>query len=130
MTVGDTLVLIDGKRMVAYPISDDNQGQFTDISAIPINAIDHMEVLKDGASAIYGADAIAGVVNIILKKSFSGFEATAQGGTSDKHDGTTEHLAVLDGIGDLDADGYNAYRRRVFDARLERGRRPKHHTGK
>jgi iron complex outermembrane recepter protein len=109
LTVGDTLVLIDGKRMVSYPISDDNQRQFTDVSAIPINAVERVEVLKDGASALYGADAIAGVVNVILKKSFSGLEVTAEGGTSQKHDGTTEHLAALGGIGDLDSDGYNAY---------------------
>jgi len=109
LTVGDTLVLIDGKRMVDYPISDDNQRQFTDISAIPINAVEQVEVLKDGASAVYGADAIAGVVNIILKKSFTGLELTAEGGTSSRHDGTTEHLAVLGGLGDLVNDGYNAY---------------------
>lgn len=109
LTVGDTLVLIDGKRMVSYPISDDNQRQFTDISAIPFNAIERVEVLKDGASAIYGADAIAGVVNIILKKSVTGTEITAEGGTSKYGDGTTEHLAAITGMGDLDADGYNAY---------------------
>ncbi len=109
LTVGNTLVLIDGKRMVDYPISDDNQRQFVDISAIPFNAIESVEVLKDGASAIYGADAIAGVVNIKLKKSYTGTELTAEGGTSQKHDGTTEHLAGISGIGDLASDGYNAY---------------------
>jgi iron complex outermembrane receptor protein len=65
--------------------------------------------LKDGASAIYGADAIAGVVNIILKKNYTGTEITAEAGTSQKHDGTTEHLAGITGIGDLASDGYNAY---------------------
>jgi iron complex outermembrane recepter protein len=109
LTVGDTLVLIDGKRMVDYPISDDNQRSFVDVSAIPFNAIERVEVLKDGASAIYGADAIAGVVNIILKKNYTGTEITAEAGTSQKHDGTTEHLAGISGIGDLANDGYNAY---------------------
>jgi len=109
LTVGGTLVLIDGKRMVDYPISDDNQRSFVDVSAIPFNAIERVEVLKDGASAIYGADAIAGVVNIILKKSYTGTELLAEGGTSQKHDGTTEHLAGISGIGDLASDGYNAY---------------------
>jgi iron complex outermembrane receptor protein len=109
LTVGGTLVLVDGKRMVDYPISDDNQRSFVDVSAIPFNAIERVEVLKDGASAIYGADAIAGVVNIILKKSYTGTEVTAEGGTSQKHDGTTEHLAGISGIGDLASDGYNAY---------------------
>jgi iron complex outermembrane receptor protein len=109
LTVGDTLVLVDGKRMVDYPISDDNQRSFVDVSAIPFNAIERIEVLKDGSSAIYGADAIAGVVNIILKKNYNGTEITAEAGTSQKHDGTTEHLAGITGIGDLASDGYNAY---------------------
>ena len=77
LTVGDTLVLVDGKRMVDYPISDDNQRSFVDVSAIPFNAIERVEVLKDGASAVYGADAIAGVVTIILKKNYTGTEFTA-----------------------------------------------------
>ena len=109
LTVGGTLTLIDGKRMVDYPISDDNQRSFVDVSAIPINAVERVEVLKDGASAVYGADAIAGVVNIILKKSYTGVEFGAEVGTSQKHDGTTEHLSAIAGRGDLDSDGYNAY---------------------
>src|ERR1700690_282193 len=109
LTVGGPLVLIDGKRMVDYPISDDNERSFVDVSAIPFNAIERVEVLKDGASAIYGADAIAGVVNIILKKNYTGTELTAEAGTSQKHDGTTEHLAGITGIGDLASDGYNVY---------------------
>src|ERR1700733_2771073 len=109
LTVGGTLTLIDGQRMVAYPISDDNERSFVDVSAIPINAVERVEVLKDGASAVYGADAIAGVVNIILKKSYTGTEFSAEAGTSQKHDGTTEHLAGISGIGDLVNDGYNAY---------------------
>lgn len=109
LSVGGTLTLIDGQRMVAYPISDDNERSFVDVSAIPINAVERVEVLKDGASAIYGADAIAGVVNIILKKSYTGTEFAAEAGTSQKHDGTTEHLSAISGIGDLASDGYNAY---------------------
>jgi len=74
MTVDATLVLIDGHRMAAYPISDDGQRSFVDVSNIPLGVIDRVEVLKDGASAVYGSDAIAGVVNIILKKTFVGQE--------------------------------------------------------
>jgi iron complex outermembrane receptor protein len=109
LTVGGTLTLIDGQRMVSYPISDDNERSFVDVSAIPINAVERVEVLKDGASATYGADAIAGVVNIILKKTYVGSEFAAEAGTSQKHDGTTEHLSGISGIGDLGSDGYNAY---------------------
>ena len=109
LTVGGTLTLIDGFRMVAYPLSDDNQRSFVDVSAIPFNAIDGVDVLKDSGSSIYGADAIAGVVNIKLKKSFEGAEVTAEGGTSYKRDGTGYHLAGIFGHGNLANDGYNAY---------------------
>jgi iron complex outermembrane recepter protein len=109
LTVGGTLTLIDGQRMVAYPLSDDNQRSFVDISAIPFNAIENVEVLKDSGSTEYGADAIAGVVNIKLKKTFVGAEITAEGGTSYKRDGTGYHLAGIFGTGDLVNDGYNAY---------------------
>jgi len=109
LTVGATLTLIDSERMVAYPLNDDNQRSFVDVSAIPIDAVDTIEVLKDNGSALYGSDAIAGVVNIRLKKSFTGFSFTAEGGTTQHGDGTTEHIAGIAGIGDLDADGHNFY---------------------
>ena len=109
LTVGGTLTLIDGFRMVAYPLSDDNQRSFVDVSAIPFNAIEGVDVLKDSGSSTYGADAIAGVVNIKLKKSFEGAEITAEGGTSYKRDGTGYHFAGIFGHGNLANDGYNAY---------------------
>jgi iron complex outermembrane receptor protein len=95
--------------MVPYALSDDSQRNFVDVSNLPFNVIDSIEVLKDGASAEYGSDAIAGVVNVKLKKTFTGATVTADVGTSYKTDGTTEHLAGMFGIGDLGADGYNAY---------------------
>src|ERR1700685_4413449 len=109
LTVGDTLTLIDSERMVAYPLSDDGERSFVDVTAIPFNAIDSIEVLKDGASALYGADAIAGVVNIKLKKTYVGSEVTAEMGTTQHGDGTTEHVAAIMGFGDLVSDGYNVY---------------------
>jgi len=109
LTVGGTLTLVDSERMIPYPLSDDGQRNFVDITQIPFNVIDRIDVLKDGASAEYGSDAIAGVVNVILKKSFTGLSVTAEGGTSSHSDGTTEHLAAIGGIGDLGSDGYNAY---------------------
>jgi iron complex outermembrane receptor protein len=109
LSVGDTLTLIDGERMVAYPLSDDGERSFVDVSAIPINAVESIEVLKDGSSAVYGADAIAGVVNVKLKKSYIGSEFTAEGGTTQHGDGTTEHAAGIWGTGDLGSDGYNVY---------------------
>ena len=72
-------------------------------------AVERVEVLKDGASAIYGSDAIAGVVNIILKRQFVGGRITANAGTSYKADGSTYHLAGMWGAGNLESDGHNAY---------------------
>lgn len=109
LTVGDTLTLIDGERMVAFPLSDDGERSFVDVSAIPFNAIESIEVLKDGASAVYGADAIAGVVNIKLKQSYVGQEFTAEVGTTQQGGGLTEHGAGIIGWGDLNSDGYNIY---------------------
>lgn len=109
LTVNSTLVLIDGRRAANYPVTDDGQRSFVDLNTIPSNAIDRIEVLKDGASSLYGADAIAGVVNIILKPSFKGAEFTADVGTSEHGGGLTKRGTVLFGGGDLKKDGWNAY---------------------
>ncbi|HXX86308.1 MAG TPA: TonB-dependent receptor [Casimicrobiaceae bacterium] len=100
LTVANTLVLIDGYRQAGYPLTDDNERQFVDISAIPFVAVDRIEVLLDGASAIYGSDAIAGVVNVILKKNYQGFTANATGGTTTQGGGTTWDVQLLQGLGD------------------------------
>ena len=109
LTVGATLTLIDGHRMVGYPLTDDGERNFVDVTAIPFNAVDRVEVLKDGASAEYGSDAIAGVVNIILKKTYTGAEFNAEVGQSSHHDGTMTHLSGIWGTGDLAEDGHNFY---------------------
>ena len=109
LTVGATLILIDGERMVPYPLSDDGQRNFVDVSSIPFAAVDRIDVLKDGASAEYGSDAIAGVINVILRKSFTGLQTTVEGGTTSRGDGTTWHLSMIGGSGDLAADNYNGY---------------------
>src|SRR5580658_609711 len=109
LTVGATLTLIDGERMVAYPLTDDGQRTFVDVSSLPLSVVERVEVLKDGASSEYGSDAIAGVVNVILKKSFTGLEINAEGGETGKHDGATERVTAIAGTGNLDSDGYNAF---------------------
>jgi len=109
LTVGLTLVLIDGHRMAPYPLSDDGQRAFVDVSSIPFDAVERIEILKDGASSIYGSDAIAGVVNVILKKTFNGTTVNAEGGTSQHGGGTNAHLSITSGIGDLNTDGYNLF---------------------
>ena len=109
MTVGETLTLVDGERMVDYPIPDDDERGFVDTASIPMLAVDRIEVLRDGASSEYGSDAIAGVVNVILKKTYTGAEFSAEGGTTGHGDGTTERLTGIAGIGDLPSDGYNGW---------------------
>jgi iron complex outermembrane recepter protein len=73
-----TLTLVDGHRIAP----SGSTGSFTDISQIPLSAIDHVEILSDGASAIYGTDAVAGVVNIITKKDYDGAETNVRYGDS------------------------------------------------
>jgi iron complex outermembrane receptor protein len=72
-----TLILVNGHR-----VASSGSGYFTDISTIPLSAIDHIDVLSDGASAIYGSDAIAGVVNIVLKKDSRGVETDVRYGAA------------------------------------------------
>jgi iron complex outermembrane receptor protein len=109
LTTGATLVLIDGHRMAPYPLADDGQREFVDVSNIPFDAVERIDIVKDGASAVYGSQAIAGVVNVILKKSYVGTNLTAEGGDSQKGGGATTHITAIHGWGDLDTDGYNAY---------------------
>jgi iron complex outermembrane recepter protein len=109
LTTAYTLVLIDGHRMASYPLFDDSQRSFVDIANIPFDIVDRIEVLKDGASAVYGSDAIAGVVNIILKHNFKGATVTAEEGWTSEGGGQTGHFSVVGGMGNLDTDGWNAY---------------------
>lgn len=83
-----TLTLVNGRRLAPYPVGAGGTSAFVDINSIPLAAIERIEVLKDGASAVYGADAVAGVVNIILRKDYNG--STAQityGNTTNKDSG-------------------------------------------
>jgi outer membrane receptor protein involved in Fe transport len=94
-----TLVLVNGRRMAGSGI----QGDFADVSAIPSSAVDHVEVLLDGASAIYGSDAVGGVVNIILRRDFNGAETrllngfTSDGGAQEFQVGQTFGKSWKDG---------------------------------
>jgi iron complex outermembrane receptor protein len=109
LTVNSTLVLIDGLRTANYGLADDGERGFVDLNTIPDSIIDHVDVVKDGASATYGADAIGGVVNIIMKPTFQGEYADAEVGTSQHGGGTMGRFAGTVGYGDLDTDHFNAY---------------------
>jgi iron complex outermembrane receptor protein len=89
-----TLVLLNGRRMVASGTGADSS---VDLNTIPVAMIQTIEILKDGASAVYGSDAIAGVVNIITKKDFEGTEITADGSITDKGDGESGGFSLLHG---------------------------------
>lgn len=85
-----TLVLLNGRRVANHAIAQNGQDTFVDLNSIPKSAVQRIEVLKDGASAIYGSDAIAGVVNIILRKDFKGLELGANTGRATQG-GLAEH---------------------------------------
>jgi iron complex outermembrane recepter protein len=102
-----TLVLINGRRVTPSVLADDAQRTFVDLNQIPLEAVERVEVVKDGASAIYGSDAVAGVVNIILKKSFVGTVLKATYGVSGEGDGKEPRIAITHGMGDYDKDGWN-----------------------
>ena len=102
---GSTLVLLNGRRVANYAFD----GGAVDVNSIPLSAVDRVEILKDGASAIYGTDAIAGVVNIILRRDFRGVELTGYGGWTEQGGGNQKQVSLTAGYGDLAKDGFNAF---------------------
>lgn len=102
-----TLVLLNGRRLAPYPRADDFQKMFADLSSVPLEAVERIEVLKDGASAIYGSDALAGVVNIILKRDYKGMVGKIEAGTSRYGDGNRAKAAITAGAGDMATDKWN-----------------------
>jgi iron complex outermembrane receptor protein len=98
-----TLVLLNGRRVAAHGLN----GGVVDLSSIPMGAIDRIEVLKDGASAIYGTDAIGGVINFILKKDYRGAEIEAFTDVTQAGGGKIDRMKLLGGFGNLEEDNYN-----------------------
>jgi iron complex outermembrane receptor protein len=96
--VSSTLVLIDGKRQTLFPFPQNGFQGFTDLNSIPLAAVDRIEVLKDGASAVYGSDAIAGVINVILKDEYNGGDINAYWGISQRGDYEVYHVQATAGI--------------------------------
>jgi len=101
-----TLVLLDGQRLANEPTAD----TYANVEIIPLSAIDRVEILRDGASSLYGSDAVAGVVNFITKKSYDGASATIQGVSPQASGGANEErFSVIGGKGNLEADGWSLY---------------------
>ncbi len=100
---GATLVLLNGRRIAAAGLNS----SVVDLNQVPFAAIERVEILKDGASAIYGTDAIGGVINFILKKNYQGAAASAAMDVTEQGGGNIFRYNVVAGYGDLNRDKYN-----------------------
>ncbi|WP_167086452.1 TonB-dependent receptor plug domain-containing protein [Massilia frigida] len=98
-----TLVLLNGRRVANYAVGNNP----VDLNSIPLSAIERIEVLRDGASAVYGADAVAGVINFILKKDYKGMEVSAYKTHVDQGGGNTTSFNLTGGFGDIATDRFN-----------------------
>jgi len=105
-----TLTLFNGMRSALYPLGDDGYRNFVDINSIPESIVDRVDVLLDGASATYGSDAIAGVVDVVVKREVQGVHANVSFGESTQHGDAREYRGSLTaGYGDLDTQGFNIF---------------------
>ncbi len=100
---GATLVLLNGRRVSSHGLN----GGVVDLNQIPFAAIERVEVLKDGASAIYGTDAVGGVINFILKTNYQGLAASAAADVTEDGGGNIFRYSLVGGWGDLDRDKFN-----------------------
>ena len=98
-----SLILLDGQRLA----NNANTGNAVDLSGIPFSAIDSVEVLREGASALYGSDAIAGVINFKTKKNYQGADIQVNLDRPQRNGGASGQAQFTLGHGDLDSDGYN-----------------------
>ena len=98
-----TLVLLNGRRVAAQGTT----GAAVDVNQIPFMALDHVEVLKNGASAVYGTDAVGGVINFITKKNYKGFGASGSSDVTQYGDAPIYRLSAIAGVGDLATQHFN-----------------------
>lgn len=96
---GRSLILVDGRRVPDYPFPSNGRSNFQSLGSIPLASVERVELMTGGASAIYGADAIAGVVNIVLKQAHVGSQATLRTGTSSLGGGDHVDLQWFSGHG-------------------------------
>lgn len=102
---GRTLVLLNGKRVVNNPFAS----AAVDLNTLPMSSIDRIEVLSDGASATYGTDAIAGVINFITRKEYQGITVGGEAQLPEEGGGEVYVANLLGGIGNLGTQGWNVY---------------------
>jgi iron complex outermembrane receptor protein len=105
--VSSTLILLNGRRLANFASPGDAAG--VDLNSIPAGAIQRVEVLKDGASAIYGTDAIGGVINFITRQDYAGLDIAGYAATTQEGGAGKKTLTVSGGLGELDRDGYNVF---------------------
>lgn len=105
--VSSTLVLLNGRRLANFASPGDNAG--VDLNNIPAGAIQRVEVLKDGASAIYGTDAIGGVINFITRKDYRGVDLGAYVAGTDEGGAGKRTASISGGFGDLGRDRFNVF---------------------
>lgn len=105
--VSSTLVLLNGRRLANFATPGDNAA--VDLNNIPAGAIQRVEILKDGASAIYGTDAIGGVINFITRKDYTGIEANASHAQTHQGGAAKNTASVSFGFGNLEADNFNVF---------------------
>jgi iron complex outermembrane recepter protein len=103
-----TLTLVDGRRVAPSGFGGaTGVATFTDVNGIPLASIERIEILRGSASAIYGADAVGGVINIILRRDFKGGEVTVFGGMTQRRDGEELRANMAYGFGDLASNKFN-----------------------
>jgi iron complex outermembrane receptor protein len=109
LSATSTLILLNGRRMTPSAYANPNNGTSTlyDLNSIPVSAIARVEVLKDGASAVYGSDAIGGVINFITRTDYQGLEVKAVASMNGDREYQKGGLSGTFGFGDLSANGYN-----------------------
>ena len=100
-----TLVLLNGRRVATHGL----KGRAVDLNSIPFAAIERVEVLRDGASAMYGTDAIGGVINFITKQDFQGGQVSVNTDTTEAGGGNIHSANLLVGTGDVGKDGWNVF---------------------
>ncbi|MTW08982.1 TonB-dependent receptor [Pseudoduganella eburnea] len=105
--VSSTLVLLNGRRLANFASPGDNSG--VDLNNIPAGAIQRVEILKDGASAIYGTDAMGGVINFITRKDYQGGDASVYALRTDEGGGGKRSATLSGGFGDLSTDRFNVF---------------------
>ena len=112
-----TLVLLNGRRVSTHGA----KGNAVDLNSIPLSAVERVEVLKDGASAVYGTDAIGGVINFILRQDVSGFEASTFADVTQHGGGNVYRLGLVGGLGNLSKDGFNLMASLAYDKQEKLG---------